>query len=624
MDRSDVFRVGLLVSFFFLIALFMTGYTILKEELKMRAIGAILPDMSGAIPFAVLFASSFIIGASCFSLISRRVDMKTPEILSSFLLGIMVCGALTYLSVSFSSFGYLPYIGIALCAISLPAFLKIRFIWDLKKRFLPFLALLLLPILLLPIFSMDSMYYHAEITRLIAAEGAYPVNFGSGIGLGISSNYPPLFSLFNAFALSGGAFNIYILGISNAVISFAALASIKLFKEIQTRSLIILLACCIIAFTAVDSSYPLQFLFFAVAFHFISAYRESKDTRQLAMSAVFLGGLSLTSYLGLLLSAILAAFLLISDKSAFKHILLFGAICFVVSAPWLLRNLVLSGNPVYPVFNQVFKSPLLLDDAFSFTSMHLMRHTMGDNAILRLAVYIVFMPFLPISLLSIFIAGAKHPPLIHIFLLSAGLILLLAMPVFFLRYFVFFLPSAIVLYACARDAACRDDDDAKKGAARDTKVVASILEWSISFALCFYALSTILHAPCLLCGEEALRYFTNYGLGTIPDYLIHHPEIDRLVAFDLPTLYIPLGTKIIPIDEGSIFNDVRAIEGSDGRICYLNAYADHILLLNNQSARNSPLLDQIIIDTRSQHLELVHSFGTASSDSAIYRITGCG
>lgn len=593
-----------------------------------RLLGAISisdepPDPGGLLPFLALWGFSFICGASVFSFLSGRKEFGNAELISSFLTGVIIFGMLCLLSLHFSFFNYLPHISAIIAAILLAVrFQKLHFSISLEPRFLPFIILLIIPILTIPVRHTDALYYHAEITRIAVSAGEYPDNFGSGIGLGISSNYPPLFSMFNAFLLSGSGFSITLLGLSNAILMSFILLSIGFFRDVKGPMLGLLLVAWLFFILDADTSYPLQFLLFSTAFFFFDDYLRAQSPRNLALSAFFLGALSLVSYFGFFLAIFFTAYLVMSRKARLPDVALFCVILVVLPAPWLLRNFIISGNPVYPFLNQVFHSPLLSEPGFSFTMLHLSNDTLGNNIYLRFITLLFFIPFLPVAFLAMFSPGTRKLPAIHVGLLLSGVILIIALPIFFPRYLIYIAASALVLFSRAKESAS-EGNAGQDFIQADTAAVSSAIEWFSVIALFLMALTNSLIVPCFFCGPDVLNHFELYGYGKVPYYVNDHPEITSIIAFDMPTFFYKNAT-VVPFDEGRVFEPLLSIGDKDEQVCYLSRYSDYILLFNNQSARNSPFLSTRFFDNSSSHLELVHSFGNESFDRALYRITGCG
>jgi hypothetical protein len=94
---------------------------------------------------------------------------------------------------------------------------------------------------------------------------------------------------------------------------------------------------------------------------------RSRGDRWLAVAAIMCGLAMSTKYLGvfglvILIAGILLKLSFTSGRDtlvALRTILIYAFISILMVSPWLIRNYVFTRNPVYPFFNNVFKSPLM-------------------------------------------------------------------------------------------------------------------------------------------------------------------------------------------------------------------------------------------------------------------------
>jgi hypothetical protein len=111
---------------------------------------------------------------------------------------------------------------------------------------------------------------------------------------------------------------------------------------------------------------------------------HSQRDRWLAVAAIMCGLAMGTKYLGVFSLVILIVGILLKPSFTGKQnilvvlrtILVYSFVSVLIVSPWLIRNYVFTGNPVYPLLNNVFKSPLMppINPTFDRASFG-----MGDN-----------------------------------------------------------------------------------------------------------------------------------------------------------------------------------------------------------------------------------------------------
>lgn len=100
----------------------------------------------------------------------------------------------------------------------------------------------------------------------------------------------------------------------------------------------------------------------ALAFHSMGAvlallrWKERKEVKWLGVSAVFAGLAAGTKYNGLYVPLILTLMTLhVSENSRpLRAFLIFLSISIAVASPWYIKNAILTGNPLYPLFFNIF------------------------------------------------------------------------------------------------------------------------------------------------------------------------------------------------------------------------------------------------------------------------------
>ena len=99
-----------------------------------------------------------------------------------------------------------------------------------------------------------------------------------------------------------------------------------------------------------------------VALAILAAYEYRRSGRRIAhlvLLGVVCGLAAGCKYPAVLFVCVPAAVWVIATagRKVIVHVLLFGAVALAVFSPWLIRNVVCTGNPVYPLLGSVFDSP---------------------------------------------------------------------------------------------------------------------------------------------------------------------------------------------------------------------------------------------------------------------------
>lgn len=222
-----------------------------------------------------------------------------------------------------------------------------------------FLLLILYLAISYPPVEWDSLAYGVTYARIIYQSGGIPLIYGPSIGIQISANYPPGTQLLASFlySMSGGANDIYYRLLEPlfaiAVISITYLTSRTLFNDKTCRTVTILGLAAIPFFWlfGVWTSY-LMFtaLGYVMTMFALAQWSATSRTRYLVLAGVASGIATLTSYIGLLCFLFpLIIFGLEGRRRRAVGLYVLTCLSGAFSWVWLLRNLVLLGNPFYPL-----------------------------------------------------------------------------------------------------------------------------------------------------------------------------------------------------------------------------------------------------------------------------------
>ena len=112
--------------------------------------------------------------------------------------------------------------------------------------------------------------------------------------------------------------------------------------------------------TAVDAS--MGGVFAMATYSLLEWRRSDKKLAWAALTGLFAGAVFAIKYPGVMVTALMGAALFLSavnrikDRAVFLSLVIYGLMAGVMVSPWLVRNYVWTGNPVYPILSSVFES----------------------------------------------------------------------------------------------------------------------------------------------------------------------------------------------------------------------------------------------------------------------------
>lgn len=509
------------------------------------------------------------------------------------------------------------------------------------------LALSVLLAAAFPIMSPDAWFYHAEMSRILFLEHSFPQIAGTGLGLGISSNYPPLFPSLGALALPpagassgasngppGDSFNDFGLRLVSWFIAlFLALPlfilSKKLFRENATALFFFLwvLANFFIVINA-SSCYPLLFAFFVLSFYYWLAFLENKSPGALVLSSLFFGFSLLCSYLALAFAPVFLIFWLSENRcrlAGWRATCAFFLIAFLLFSPWALRTFLLTGDPAYPVIASLFVKP---GSPLHITVEHLAVSTLGSGPESRLQFFFTMLPFFPLGVAALLFtlhASWKMQPglreTIARFLSDPyTLWFLYALPMLLLPSFVSPKYAVLLLLPAAHLTA------RAFGSLKNSPQMSLAFRFLCVAVVLIAALAFLLPAHCLFCGYEAVRLIP-HGNGMADFFVAANSLQGRIAAFDLPTYYLSEGRqKVIAIDEGAIFSRSAVADSNQAQACILKQSGADYVLLPDGLMPQEPFAIQLFQNLSNPKLVPVAGFHGPwqnTSQLTLYRISGC-
>jgi len=212
-----------------------------------------------------------------------------------------------------------------------------------------------------PAVEWDSLAYGFNYAKIIYESKGVPLIAGPSIGLEMSANYPPGVQLLAAYLyLFAGTPNDFyyrilqpIFGIAVMIVTYKLAA---LITKNKTLSLFAVLILCIIPtfwdnFVLETYLMNLTLMLTLSAYFFLKAYNTSDHNKEKyeIIGTLLCGFSALTSYIGLFSLGILMLYA-IHKKLRLKRLISLTILASLIILPWYLRNLLLLGNPVYPLF----------------------------------------------------------------------------------------------------------------------------------------------------------------------------------------------------------------------------------------------------------------------------------
>lgn len=306
-----------------------------------------------------------------------------------------------------------------------------------------------------PAIEWDSLAYGVNYAKIIYENNKIPIIAGPSIGLEMSANYPPGVQILAVFLyLFAGTPNDFYYRIMQPIFGLAVMiATYKLAiltTKNRTASLFAVLILSVIPvfwdeFVLETYLMNLTLMLMLSTYFFLKAYNsfDSKKEKYEIVGTMFCAFSALTSYIGLFSLGILLLYA-IYKKLRLKRLIWLMILASLILLPWYVRNFLLLGNPVYPIFGIGARlDPLLETSAVQHFQNWLKRPLFGLLSILcKFGVCIL-------SLAIAYLTFVKR----NIFIIALALYLLLisisimAFHVPFMRYLLIPLPILSVVFS---------------------------------------------------------------------------------------------------------------------------------------------------------------------------------
>ncbi len=241
-----------------------------------------------------------------------------------------------------------------------------------------------------PVTEWDATIYHAATAQSwFANRPDPPLIFGPSVGREISANFPPLFPAVGATAYTIiGHFDDFYLRIVSPVVAVGFLlvtfAYARLHSGATVAWWVVILALgspLLVLYTVWPTNYLLLAALTLLVLLFCELGATSGRTLPWASAGAFAGLAILTNFYGLLTLGFAALAALVWRRSwrGVQAVAIFGVVAGVVSAPWLIRNWVRLGDPLYPLGSPIFHGIGLIQPLWSAAQAEIRQNAIGQQ-----------------------------------------------------------------------------------------------------------------------------------------------------------------------------------------------------------------------------------------------------
>ncbi len=229
-----------------------------------------------------------------------------------------------------------------------------------------------------PITEIDATIYHAAAAKLWFLSRPDPgLMFGPSVGIEISANYPPLFPAIGAstYTVLGFFDDFYVrilpplIGCALLLITFSY-ARWHSGRTVAWWVLVLLLGSpLLVMYMAWTTNYILLAALSLLVLMFSELAASSDRWPAWVAAGVFAGLAILTNFYGwvTLGFGILAMFIWMRSRRGVRSVALFVVVAGIVAAPWLIRNWVRLGDPIYPLADGIFHGAGLVQPLWGAT-----------------------------------------------------------------------------------------------------------------------------------------------------------------------------------------------------------------------------------------------------------------
>jgi len=223
--------------------------------------------------------------------------------------------------------------------------------------------------LLYPESYWDSLIYYLHYGKMTWQQHGFPVLYSGQVGLGLGANYPHMYHLLCAIPVT--AFNHYSDLVGQLMSPMAGLvATILIYQTVlvifRSRRAGVLTALLFRSIPLVNvyftyaTDYSLVMMFTSALLYSSACFIRTRHPLWLMITAVFAASLSNINYLGCIMVPVLLYLAVwgkakVENKSSYLRWLVWSVVIYLaIGLPWYFRNLIVTGNPVYAFYPEIF------------------------------------------------------------------------------------------------------------------------------------------------------------------------------------------------------------------------------------------------------------------------------
>ncbi|MGA3040428.1 MAG: glycosyltransferase family 39 protein [Bryobacteraceae bacterium] len=211
---------------------------------------------------------------------------------------------------------------------------------------------------LAPELEPDARMYHLGLTSEYVRLGRFPsrVGFYEMLPQGFEMLFVPAF----AFGRHSAARLVHCVFLLATVPLMLRIGRRLQLPEGAARAAAVLYFCAPVAGITGTSAYTdAGGVFFTLAtFYALLVWRDTRDVRYLAVAGIAAGFCYAVKLPGGLVAILAAVFVVAAERGIrARPLAVLTGTALLVAAPWILRDFIITGNPVAPLFNQLFPNP---------------------------------------------------------------------------------------------------------------------------------------------------------------------------------------------------------------------------------------------------------------------------
>ncbi len=237
--------------------------------------------------------------------------------------------------------------------------------------------------IMFPPLEVDSIIYHAPLASIVFREHGLPFIAGGGVGIGLSANYPFLFSALGSYYYLwiGYVQDLFLRIITPTMGLLSVIVTYYIGKEIGGKivgmlsAFILSIVPSFLSYSSLNTQETTIIFFLAIGVLFLIKAIDNNIIGYWIVSGFLFGFALLTSYQALYfipaLVILLGQYCLRERGKIFRSVLTMIISVIVIGGAPYIRNLIVVHNPVYPFFNQFFNSEFISPWLYEYTKRSL-------------------------------------------------------------------------------------------------------------------------------------------------------------------------------------------------------------------------------------------------------------